>query len=312
VDVVAMKILCLGAGALGGYFGGWLTENGADVTFLVRPARKAALDRQGLRIESQVGALERPIKTVLADQITAPFDIVLLTAKSYDLEASIAAIRPAMGAHSAVLPILNGISHIDRLIAEFGAERVLGGLARIQATLGPDGTILHINDWIEITFGELGGQMSPRVMALAALFPKPQVNAQAVPDIRVKMWHKLVHLGTVAALTTLTRQSLGALQMTEHGPALVDSTLQCVADISAAEGVPIPEATLALARTTFRKVGATYKASMLRDMERGGPTEGAHVLGFLADKATTHGITNPIFRIAAANVAAYEVTRTRA
>jgi 2-dehydropantoate 2-reductase len=307
-----MKILCLGAGALGGYFGGWLTENGADVTFLVRPPRKAALDRLGLRIESPVGALARPIKTVLAEQITTPFDIVLLTAKSYDLDASIAAIRPAMGPHSAVLPILNGLSHIDRLVAEFGAERVLCGLARIQATLGPDGTVLHMNDWIEITFGELDGRMSPRVIALAALFPKPQVKAQAVPDIRVKMWHKLVHLGTVAALTTLTRQSLGALQMTTHGPALVDSTLQCAADIAAAEGVPIPEATLAQARATFRKAGATYKASMLRDMEKGGPTEGEHVLGYLADKADEHRITNPIFRIAAANVAAYEATRGKA
>jgi 2-dehydropantoate 2-reductase len=304
-----MKLLCLGAGALGGYFGGWLTQNGADVTFLVRPQRKIALDHLGLKIESPIGALARPIKTITQDQLSTTFDVVLLTAKAYDLDTSIAAIRPAMGPNSVVLPILNGVQHIDRLVAEFGANRVLGGLAKIQATLGPDGTVLHMNDWNEIIFGELDGRMSARVMTLAALFPKPQVRAQAVPDIRYQMWRKLAHLGTVAALTTLTRQSLGALQLTEHGPQLVDSTLQCVADIAAAEGHAIPAPEMEQMRAMFKKAGPTYKASMLRDMEKGGLTEGAHILGFLARKASQHSLANPIFHIADANVGAYEATR---
>jgi 2-dehydropantoate 2-reductase len=305
-----MKILCLGAGALGGYFGGWLAENGADVTFLVRPARKASLDRRGLSVESPIGALKRPVTTVTQDQITAPFDMVLLSAKAYDLDTAIAAIRPAIGPRSAVLPILNGIQHIDRLVTAFGRDRVLGGLAKIQATLGPDGTVVHMNDWNEIVFGELDGQLSDRVTSFAALFPKPQVKAQPVPDIQFQMWRKLVHLGTVAALTTLTRQALGALQSTPDGPKLIDSTLQSVADIAAAEGHPIPPVQLDEMRAMFRKAGATYKASMLRDMEKGGATEGAHILGYLAERADAHGIGNPIFRIAAANVAAYEATRS--
>jgi 2-dehydropantoate 2-reductase len=307
-----MKILCLGAGALGGYFGGWLAENGGDVTFLVRPARKAALDRSGLRIESPVGPLSRPIRTVTQDQIKTPFDVILLSAKSYDLDTAIAAIRPAMGPDSAVLPILNGMLHIDRLIAEFGQNRVIGGLAKIQATLGPDGTVLHMNDWVEIVFGELDGQMSERVITFAALFPKPQVKAQAVPDIQFQMWRKLVHLGTVAALTTLTRQALGALQSTADGPNLIDSTIETAAEIAAAEGYPLSATLLEETRATFRKSGATYKASMLRDMEKGGLTEGTHILRYLADRAAAHGVQNPIFRIAAANVAAYEATRATA
>jgi 2-dehydropantoate 2-reductase len=306
-----MKILCLGAGALGGYFGGWLAENGADVTFLVRPARKAALDQVGLKIESPVGPLSRPIRTVTQGQIKTPFDLILLSAKSYDLDTAIVAIRPAMGPRSAVLPILNGIQHIDRLIAEFGHNRVLGGLAKIQATLGPDGTVLHMNDWNEIVFGELDGRMSERVTTFAAVFPKPQVKAQAVPDIQFQMWRKLVHLGTVAALTTLTRQALGALQSTPAGPNLIDSTIETAAEIAAAEGYPLSATLLEETRATFRKSGATYKASMLRDMEKGGLTEGTHILGYLADRAVAHGITNPIFRIAAANVAAYEATRSK-
>jgi 2-dehydropantoate 2-reductase len=248
---------------------------------------------------------------VTHDQISAPFDLVLLSAKSYDLDTAVAAIRPAMGRQSAVLPILNGMLHIDRLVGEFGRDRVLGGLAKIQATLGPDGTVLHMNDWVEIVFGELDGRMSERITTFAALFPKPQVKAQAVPDIQFQMWRKLVHLGTVAALTTLTRQALGALQSAPGGPALVDSTLLCAAEIAAAEGYPLPAPMFEETRAMFRTAGATYKASMLRDMEKGGMTEGTHILGYLADLADAHSIANPIFRIAAANTAAYEATRAK-
>lgn len=304
-----MKILCLGAGALGGYFGGWLAENGADVTFLVRPARKAALLTTGLRIESPIGPLQRSVTAISQDQIARHYDLVVLSCKAYDLEAAMNAIRPAMGSRSAVLPILNGLQHIDRLVSAFGHDRVLGGLAKIQATLGPDGTVLHLNDWNEITFGELDGRLSERVTQFAALFPKPQVKAQAASDIRFQMWRKLVHLGTVAALTTLTRQSLGVLQQTADGPSLVDSTLHCVAGIAAAEGYPMTPGDLDGMRMMFRNAGASYKASMLRDMEKGGATEGAHILGYLAERASAHAISNPIFRIAAANVAVYELSR---
>lgn len=304
-----MKILILGAGALGGYFGGWLAQQGADVTFLVRAARKSQLDRDGLRIESPVGALSRPVDAITRDDIRRPADIVLLTAKAYDLDSAIEAIRPAVGTNTAVLPILNGVTHIDRLVVEFGAERVLGGLAKIQATLKPDGTILTMGKWNEIVFGELDGRMTDRVTKLAALFPKPQVQAQAVPDIKTQLWRKLVHLGTVASVTTLTRQAIGIVNQTRDGPWLIESTFRSTAAIAAAEGHPMPEAMVREYLKVFNEAGSTYKASMLRDMERGGRTEGAHILGYLAERAATHGIDNPIFRIAATNTEAYERAR---
>ncbi len=303
-----MKILILGAGALGGYFGGWLAQNGAEVVFLVRPERKAALDRDGLRIESPVGALARRVHAMTRDALTdASYDIVLLTAKAYDLDSAIDAIRPAMGPATAVLPILNGMKHIDRLVAEFGTSRVIAGLAKIQATLKPDGTILTMGDWNEIVFGELDGRMSQRVVELAALFPTPQVRAQAVPDIAFQLWRKLVHLGTVASVTSLTRQAIGIVNQTADGPWLIESTLRSIAAIASAEGYPIPEPMIQDYLKVFGAAGSTYKASMLRDMERGGRTEGAHILGYLAEKAARHGVPNPIFRIAATNTQAYEI-----
>jgi 2-dehydropantoate 2-reductase len=307
--VIDMKITVLGAGALGGYFGGWMAENGADVTFLVRSKRKADLDARGLVIESPIGALVRPITTVTVDTVKPDADIVLLTCKAYDLDSAITSIRPAMGPNTAVLPILNGIKHIDTLTAAFGRDRVIGGLCKIQATLGPSGQILHMNTWNEIIFGELDGRMSERVLALETLLPKPQTKPKAVANIREELWKKLVHLGTVAAVTTLTREALGSVNRTPDGPWLIETTLRATAKIANAEGVAISDAYIEDYLRIFRAADSGYKASMLRDMEKGGLTEGEHILGYLRDRATALGIDAPIFRIAAANVQTYEATR---
>ncbi len=304
-----MKITVLGAGALGGYYGGWLAENGADVTFLVRPARKASLDAKGLVIESPIGALRRKVKTVTADSVKPDAEIVLLTAKAYDLDDAIRSIRPALGPDAAILPILNGMSHIDRLVSEFGRERVLGGLCKISATLGPVGEIVHMNTWNEIIFGELDGRMSERVTRLLTAFPKPQVTAQAVPNIRAELWKKLVHLGTVAAVTTLTRQSLGVVNKAADGAWLIEETFATVAKIAEAEGFKISDTYRQQYLNIFKAADSNYKASMLRDMEKGGRTEGEHILGWLRDRATANDIAAPMLRIAAANVQAYEAGR---
>jgi 2-dehydropantoate 2-reductase len=304
-----MNITILGAGALGGYFGGRLVENGAHVTFLVRPARKALLDAHGLRIESPLGSTTLRVESRTAQTITPDADLVLLTCKAYDLDAAIESIKPAMAAHTAVLPILNGLAHIDRLITVFGQDRIIGGLAKIQATLGQDGTILHLNDWNEIIFGELDGRVSGRVTALHALFAKPKVNAQIATDMRMELWKKLVHLSTVAAVTTLTRQSLGVVNMAADGRWLIETTLESAAKIAAAEGYAMSDAYMAGYRKTFAGAGNAYKASMLRDMEKGGRAEGEHILGFMRDLAAKHAIDASVFRIAAANVQAYDVGR---
>ena len=132
-----MRILVLGAGALGGYFGGRLAEAGGDVTFLVRPARAARLAERGLVIESPFGNAALAVNPVT--EAGPGYDLVLLTCKAYDLDGAIEAIRPAMQEGTAVLPVLNGLAHIDKLQAAFGSENVLGGLAKIQATMAADG-----------------------------------------------------------------------------------------------------------------------------------------------------------------------------
>lgn len=305
-----MRILVLGAGALGGYFGGRLAQAGGDVTFLVRPARAEKLAAGGLRIISPFGDATLPVRTITAEALRPGYDIVLLTAKAYDLDDAIATLRPAVDGHMAVLPVLNGLAHVETLQAAFGAGNVLGGLAKIQATLRPDGVVQHFNDWRWLTFGELAGGSSPRVEALAAAFaPAIGMVAEAVTDIRQRMWEKMVHLGTSAIATVLMRAPVGDIARAAGGVDFMQGVLRANAAIAAANGHPMPDAFMAQYLAMFSEPQSLYATSMLRDMEGGKPCEGEHILGHLAAAAGRAGIASPAHDMALMHARAYENRR---
>lgn len=306
-----MRMLVLGAGALGGYFGGRLVEAGtAEVAFLLRPARRAQVHRDGLRIDSPFGAWQGRVATLAPDDVRPGWDVVLLSCKAYDLDDAIAAIRPAVDAGTAILPVLNGLSHVDRLAAEFGADRVLGGLAKIQATLAADGTVRQLNDWRWITFGEADGAMTGRVRAIEAAFaPATGVVAQAVPDIMARMWEKLVHLGTSAIGTVLMRATVGEIARSPGGVGFLHRMLDRNAAIAAARGFPMRDAFMAEFRAVFADATAAYATSMLRDLEAGGRIEADHILGFLLQAAREAGVPHEVHEAAFLHAKAYEQRR---
>lgn len=304
-----MRVLVLGAGALGGYFGGRLAEAGGDVTFLVRPGRAAALAKDGLVIESQFGNAKLPVKTIQAAALQPGWDVILLSNKAYDLDDAIATIRPGVDGRTAILPVLNGLSHIDTLSREFGAEHVLGGLCKIQATLTPDGVVKQLNDWRWLTFGERDGRMSPRVQALEAAFAKAiGMEAKAVGNINQRMWEKLVHLGTSAVGTVLMRANVGEIVRAGGSPMLI-TILERNADIAAHHGHPMPDAFMAEYRTLFSDGASAYATSMLRDVEAGNRIEGEHILGFLAAAAQRAGVETALHDMAALQARSYEQRR---
>ena len=304
-----MRFLVLGAGALGGYFGGRLVEAGADVTFLVRPARAAALAADGLSIESPFGDARLPVKTVTAQALGPGYDVILLTCKSYDLADAIATLRPAVDARTAILPVLNGMAHMAVLDAAFGRAAVLGGLCKIQATLTPGGAVKQLNDWRWITFGERDAPTSPRAEAIAAAFaPAKGVVAQSVPDIAQRMWEKLVHLGTAAMGTVTMRANVGAI-VRAGGAAFLHELLARYAAIAAHHGHPMPESFLAEYRALFSDPKSVYATSMLRDIEAGNRTEGEHIIGFLRDGAARAGLDTTWHDLALLHVRAYEERR---
>lgn len=303
-----MRILVLGAGALGGYFGARLIEGGAEVAFLVRERRAAQLAARGLKVESPFGGFARPVTALT--EAGPGWDAVLLSCKAYDLDAAIATIRPAVDERTAILPVLNGLGHVERLSAEFGAARVLGGLAKIQATLAPDGTVKHLNDWRYITFGEVDGAMTPRVEALKSAFDAaPGVVAEAVPDVMARMWEKLVHLGTSAVATVLMRANVGEIARAPGGIALMLALLERNMAIAAHHGHAVREGFAAEYRRIFSDTTSQYATSMLRDLEAGGRIESDQILGFLLEAARRAGVPDALHEAAYVSARAYEQRR---
>ncbi|WP_066453151.1 2-dehydropantoate 2-reductase [Castellaniella caeni] len=305
-----MKILVLGAGGLGGYFGGRLAQAGADVTFLVRKHRQELLAAHGLRIRSKFGDYSGPVKTALEHEVAGtPWDVIILSCKAYDLDSAIETIRPAVGAKTAVLPLLNGVRHLQHLNDVFGKTHVLGGLAKIVSMVDAEGIVHHLNDWCAITFGEQDGRISERVTRLQALFPADSVKASAVPDIQQKMWEKFVHLATVAGIASLMRASVGEIARVPGGTELLIHFLESNAAVAKAEGHPIPESFLKEYRDLFHDQQLPYVPSLLRDVERHNRCEGDHILGHMLALVNKHHMEPTLHELIHMNLQTYEVRR---
>ena len=307
-----MRILVLGAGAIGGYYGGRLAECGADVTFLVRPRRAQQLAERGLVVRSALGDIERKVRTVLAGEIREAFDIVLLSAKAYDLDSAIEAIAPAMAPHSAVLPLLNGMNHMAVLSGRFGTGRVLGGACGIGALLEPSGEVRHTGTMEWLTFGEVSGERTARCDGLAKTFAATKVNATLNDNIIQAMWDKFVMLASLAAASTLARANVGEILAAPLGEWLVLESLVECQRVATADGHPPTAEAVERTRKMLTARGSAFTASMQRDLVAGGPTEGDHIIGDMLRRAEKRGLDVPLLRIALANLQVHEARRKKA
>jgi 2-dehydropantoate 2-reductase len=304
-----MRILVVGAGAIGGYFGGRLLEAGGDVTFLVRPRRAEQLARGGLSVRSRFGDADLAAPTVLADELRDPFDVILLSCKAYDLDDAMASFAPAVGPDTAILPLLNGMRHLDALQQRFGAHCVLGGWCAISSTLDPDGRILHLNDSHSLLFGERDGSATRRIAAISDAFAGAKFDARASDAIVQEMWEKWVFIATVAGITCLMRAPIGDIVAAGAGSIAVALLDECAA-IARRDGAPPGDASMQRTRAMVTAAGSPFAASMLRDVERGAPTEVEHVLGDLLRRGGG-GAAYPVLRMAYAHLATYEAQRAR-
>ncbi|HRO58088.1 MAG TPA: ketopantoate reductase family protein [Burkholderiaceae bacterium] len=304
-----MKILVLGAGGIGGMLGGRLAEAGADVTFLVRERREADLREKGLRVESPFGDCRIDVKTLTKADASHGFDLVLLTCKAYDLPSAVDSIAPAMGPQTAVLPLLNGMAHIEKLNSRFGRERVIGGTVRMQATLTPDGVVRQLNDWQTVTFGEQDGSDSARIQELKALFDRTPIEAKISSDILRELWMKLVHLSTVAGMTCLMRANLGEIVRTPEGSDLLKKFFGINVAIATHAGYKPDDKFIATYTELFSQSDSRYEASMLRDLEKGGPVESEQILGAMVALCREAGQADALHLAAYTHVKSYEQRR---
>ena len=305
-----MRILVVGAGAIGGYFGGRLLQAGNDVTFLVRPKRASELASAGLVIKSPNGdvTLKNP-PTVQADKLTEKFDVVLLSCKAFDLDDAIKSFAPAVGPHTAIIPLLNGMQHLDVLDEKFGKERVLGGLCAIAATINEAREVVQLAPMQSVNFGERDGSMSDRVRAIAKVFDSGKIGAVASERIMQDMWEKWVFLASLAAATSLMRTSVGNILAVAGGKDFLLGVLDECSAIAKASGHaptgPFFERTSGMLTTE----GSPMTASMFRDIKGGSAVEADHVIGDLVARADAAKIPVPKLRIAYTHLKAYEKQR---
>lgn len=301
-----MRILVLGAGAVGGYFGGRLAEAGRDVTFLLRGPRATLLAETGLTVESPLGDFHVPIAVTTAERLSGPYDLVLLTAKHYDLDAAVEAIRPAVGAETVVLPLLNGLVHLDRLDAAFGAERVFGGVAYVGASVTADGRVHHHNRLSGIAFGERAGGISARTKAVAAEFAGTAVDAPGSDNIVLDMWEKFVMISAMAGMNCLMRGNIGDVMATSDGEALMIAFLDECQGVAAAAGFPPRSSYRQQIQTMLTTKGSVNNASMHHDLATGHRTEGAYIIGDMLARARRFDLDTPLLSAANCHLQVYE------
>jgi 2-dehydropantoate 2-reductase len=306
-----MRILVIGAGALGGYFGGRLLQAGRDMTFLVRERRAAQLAKTGLVIRSPTGDVTLPNPPmVMAGELREPFDLILLSCKAYDLASAADSFAPAVGPNTAILPVLNGMAHLDFLATRFGARAVLGGQCLISATLDAEGRIIHINDLHLLSFGEQDGTKSERVQAIAAALSGARFEVRLSTAILQEMWEKWAFIATGAGITCLMRASFGDIVTAGFGDLTTTLYDECCA-IARANGFPPSEANVQRSLGMFTSPTSILTASMMKDIERNAPIEGDHVIGNLLQRGGGGPATFPLLRIAYAHLKSYEARRKR-
>ncbi|HZL26618.1 MAG TPA: ketopantoate reductase family protein [Acidobacteriaceae bacterium] len=306
-----MRILVVGAGSVGGYLGGRLAAAGRDVTFLVRPGRAAQLRKDGLRIVSPHGDLTLAPKLVLAPEIDGPYDLVLLAVKSYGLDGAIEDCAPAVGPQTMVLPILNGMAHLDTLVARFGDAAVLGGSTRLSTDLDSAGRILQLGDFNDLFFGERSGSITPRIEALRDTLNDVGFDAILSPDVIGFMWQKWTMLAASGAITCLLRGTVGDIVAAPYGRDTAVAIIDECAAIAGAAGHPMSEAAMKFTYEYLTRTGSPFTASMYRDLQKGAAVEAGQILGDLLAHGSAHGVDTPLVRAAYVQLAVYQANRPK-
>jgi len=306
-----MKILVVGAGAVGGYFGARLAQAGRDVTFLVREHRAAQLRKIGLDVKSSYGDFTiapADLKLISAQVLAASksaFDLILLSTKAYSLEAAMNDFAPAVGANTTILPVLNGMRHLDMLSARFGREHVLGGSSRIVGDLDPEGRVLHIEHWQDLIFGEIDKSVTPRIEAIAKTLHGAGFEDELSLDILAFMWQKWMLLSAMAGITCLLRGNIGEIALAPFGIETEQAFLHETAAIATASGYPPSDKSFAAVAARLTDPESVLTASMYRDLTKNSPVEADHILGDLLRRGNALGLHSPLLQAAYVQLSVY-------
>ena len=296
-----MKILILGAGGIGGYFGARLLQTGADVTFLVREQRQQLIQRTGLQIETPKGNFSVQPRTVTATTVKPEYDLIVLAPKAYDLDDALASLAGA-DSRGVLLPFLNGLDHMAVLDAKYGRARVMGGVAHIAATLTDSGAVRQLTEMHKLTVGPRDVAHEALARAFIAACQQAEFDSLYSDNIEQMLWDKWVFLATLAGMTTVNQGSVGEILATPHGLGLMRQMYAEGCAVAQASGLPIAPATAEGALRMLTTPSA-LTASMLRDLQGGQRTEHEHILGALARRGLDAGLPMGLLRLAHTHLA---------
>jgi 2-dehydropantoate 2-reductase len=306
-----MRFLILGAGGIGGYFGGMAAFAGQDVTFLVRERRAQSLRRQAMTILMPDTRRVEIEPVLLVDNApAAPFDVVVLSCKAYDLDSALNAIEPRLSPHTVVLPLLNGLAHYAAIDERLSAERVLGGFAQIGVTLRADGMIQRMSEGASIILGSRHPAVTDiATRSIARALSNDYAEAKVSPNLAAETWAKFAYLGALAVSTCLLRGAVAEIQATDHGKSLLAAIFQEICSIAAAEGFPLDERWVSERRRLFETISLSESSSMYRDLLAGNQVESDHIIGDLLRRAEASGVATPYVAAAYCQLQVYENSR---
>ncbi len=302
-----MRILIVGAGAVGGYFGGRLIEKGEDVTFLVRERREHQLREHGLQIESVHGDFHSQPKTIKTGEKAEPFDAVILSTKAYHLKGAIESLSPYVGEDTMILPLLNGMSHVEDLIEAFGEEKVIGGLCFVESTLDGTGKVLQTSPIHDLVFGERNGERTERITKLEQAFSGTKANFRLSDTITQEMWHKYLFITTLSGVTSLYRAPIGPIREMDEGADKIKAVLSQAATVMRKLDAPLSENIEEALFDKIKGMGYSMKSSLQRDMEKNLSVEADHLYGYLLRTAESHDVKVPDLRLIYGNLKIYEI-----
>jgi 2-dehydropantoate 2-reductase len=305
-----VKILVVGAGAVGGYFGARLVQAGRDVTFLVRPNRAEQLQRDALRILSPHGDLTLQPQTVTSGNIHGPYDLIFLSVKAQALNQAITDMTPAVGPDTMIYPVLNGMRHMDTLARTFGEHAVLGGVCMVSTDLDEQGRIVQISPMQKLTYGELSGEITPRIRSFDETMRNAGFETELSTGIVQAMWHKWVMIASLGLVTCLLDGPIGEINAVPDGEQTILQALDECAATGAACGFPLPQPIAAFLRQAATTKDSKLTSSMYRDMQKGASVEVDTILGDLLAHGQKRGLETPLLQAGCVRLRVYQNARS--
>jgi 2-dehydropantoate 2-reductase len=279
------------------------------VTFLVREERAQQLRQHGLEIVSPHGDVKIEPKITTRAELKEPFDLVLLAVKHYALDSAVADVAPAIGERSAILPVLNGMRHLDRLRAAFGEAHVLGGVCIVASTLDAEDRIVQLSEMQELSYGELDGTVSERIRAVDRTMQGAGFITRLSSTIELDMWEKWIFVAALGGITCLLRGTIGDVQRAPRGRDLTTAMFdECVA-VATAAGYPPRRPAQDRAFNALTDANSTLASSMYRDLQKGRDLEADAIIGDMCVRGEATGVQVPLLSAAYAQLSIYKRAR---